>query len=179
MERVLKLLGAFYGAMGNPPTVDGALAAMAKVLAAKASDEAIQIGLERCMTETYPVRLPHILAKIPGLDADLNAEKRLAWETTEKFIKWLRWNVDRTSAYIAQGAPELSPRILGAIRRSGGFSSLLRMTDADYPHQQKRFFEEYSAAPEIELVAADPSKTLEMPKLKALAAAKSIDKVRP
>lgn len=174
-ERVLKLLHGFYGAVGNPPTVDGALAVMAKALISKASIEQIAIALDGCMFEKYPVRLPHIFARIPGLDVDVNAEKRLAWETVERFAsKWLRWNEDRTIAHIEAGAPELSPRILDTVRRSGGWSVYLRMTDEDFPHQQKRFFEEYEAYDEIQHVAADPRKLLEMPRAKELIAAKTM-----
>lgn len=173
-ERVLRLLHTFYGAVGNPPTVDGALALMAKALVAKASIEQITIGLDACMFEKFPVRLPHILGRIPGIDADVNAEKRLAWEVVEKFAKkWLRWNDDRTVASIAAGAPELTTRIRDTVRRSGGWSVYLRMTDEDFPHQQKRFFEEYEAYDEIQHVAADPTKLLEMPRVKELVAAKA------
>jgi hypothetical protein len=167
-------LHAFYGGVGNPPTVDGALAMMAKALVSKASIEQISTALDACMFEKFPVRLPHIFARIPGLDADVNAEKRLAWEVVEKFAStWLRWNDDRTVASIADGAPELTTRIRDTVRRSGGWSVYLRMTDEDFPHQQKRFFEEYEAYDEIQHVAADPAKLLQMPGGKQLAAGKA------
>lgn len=174
-RRVLEMLTTFYAAMGNAPEVKGAVAAMASALLTKASIEQITIALDACMFEKYPVRLPHILARIPGLDLDVNAEKRLAWETIERFAsKWLRWNEDRTIAHVEAGAPELSPRILDTVRRSGGWSVYLRMTDEDFPHQQKRFFEEYEAWTEIQHVAADPSKLLEMPRAKELIAGKTM-----
>jgi hypothetical protein len=177
MERVLKHLHTFFGAVGNPPTVDGALAAMAKALVSKATHDQIAAALDRCMVECrYPVRLPDIFQRIPGLDVDANAEKRLAWDVVEKFSsKWLRWNEDRTVAFIERGAPQLAQRVLDTVRRSGGWTVYLRMTDEDFPHQQKRFFEEYEAWGEIQHVAADPSKLLEMPRGKELAAAKTMD----
>lgn len=186
-KRVLKLLHTFYAAVGNPPTVDGALAVMAKALLSKASIDQITVALDACMFEKFPVRIPHILAQIPGLDVDANAEKRLAWDVVEAFVsKWLRWNEDRTIATVEPGAPELSTRIRDTVRRSGGWTVYLRMTDEDFPHQQKRFFEEYEAFDEIQAVAADPRRVLEMPKLKELAEAKAIpraptvrDPVRP
>ena len=160
------MLIAFYGAMGNAPEGQGALNLMVSALAARASVDSINAALNRCMIECrYPARLPDIFQRIPGLDVDTNAEKRLAWETVERFVaKWLRWNSERTGAYIEPGAPDLSPRILDTVRRSGGWSCYLRMTDEDFPHQQKRFFEEYQAWTEIQYVAADPAKVLEFPK---------------
>lgn len=174
-ERVLKLLHTFYAAVGNPPTVDGALAVMAKALLTKGSTDQISVALDACMFEKFPVRIPHILARIPGLDVDANAEKRLAWDVVEAFAsKWVRWNSERTVALVEPGAPELSTRIRDTVRRSGGWSVYLRMTDEDFPHQQKRFFEEYEAWTEIQAVAADPGKVLEMPRFKELAAERAI-----
>jgi hypothetical protein len=169
---VLEMLLKFYAAMGHAPEVEGALAAMAGALLSKATIDQISIALDRCMTETggYPVRLPHIFARIPGLDANLNAEKRLAWDTVEKYVnKWLRWDSERISATVAAEAPELAPRIRDTVRRTGGWTVYLRMTDDDFPYVQKRFFEEYEAWAEIQHVAADPSKMLEMPRRKELA----------
>jgi hypothetical protein len=53
------------------------------------------------------------------------------------------------------------------------------MTDEDFPHQQKRFFEEYEAFDEIQAVAADPARALEMPRFKELAGAKAFDRPAP
>jgi len=50
------------------------------------------------------------------------------------------------------------------------------MTDEDFPFVQKRFFEEYEAWVEVQHVAADPSRILEMPQVKQLAAAKAIER---
>lgn len=180
-ERVLRLLHTFYAAVGNPPTVDGALAVMAKALLSKATTEQISTALDACMFEKFPVRIPHILARVPGLDVEANAEKRLAWDVVEAFVqKWLRWNEDRTIATVESGAPQLSQRVLDTVRRSGGWTVYLRMTDEDFPHQQNRFFEEYEAFDEIQAVAADPARALlEMPKFKQLAGAKAFTRPAP
>lgn len=101
--QVLEMLTTFYAAAGNAPDTDAGLALMAKFLSARAEPLAINAALERCLLECrYPIRLPDILQRIPGTEAaDVDAEKRLAWEVVEKFVdKWLRWNDDRTSAYI-------------------------------------------------------------------------------
>lgn len=152
--------------MGNAPNVEGALAAMAKVLVSKASDHDIREALEQCMTEIYPVRLPHILAKLPGTEqADKNAAKRIAWDTVERYVnKWGRWNADRTVGHIEKGAPLLDQRLFDTVRRTGGWSVLMSMTDADFPHQQKRFFEEWEAWVEVERLE-DRKKLLEMPRV--------------
>lgn len=176
-QAVLDRLKTFYMVMGNAPETPAALVMMAEALAARAAVESINTSLNRCMLEChFPIRLPDIFQRIPGLDVDCNAEKRLAWETVERFVaKWARWNSERIAVYIEPGAPQLAQRILDTVRRSGGWSSYLAMTDEDFPHQQKRFFEEYQAWTEIQHVAADPSKLLEMPRVRELAAAKTME----
>jgi len=173
---MLEMLTAFYGMMGNPPEANGALALMARALAARAEPVAVNLALDRCMVECrFPVRLPDIFRRIPGI-GDLEAEKRLAWDVVERFVsKWARWNSDRTSAFVEAGAPKLAPRILDSVRRSGGWTVYLRMTDADFPHIQKRFFEEFETWTDVERIS-DRARLLEMPApVKQLAAAKSMD----
>jgi hypothetical protein len=168
---VLELLRTFYGAVGNPPTVEGSLALMATNLSGRASLDEINAALNECSTIEYPVRLPHIVARLPGGKTDVDAEARLAWDIVEKFSsKWLRWNEDRTRASIEGGAPELAPRIVDSVRRSGGWSAYLRMTDEDFPFVQKRFFEEYKAWSNVEAIT-DRARLLEIPQVKQLAAA--------
>src|SRR5260370_23724238 len=97
----------------------------------------------------------------------MNADKRRAWDVVEEFAsKWLRWNDYRTSAYIETGAPPISKRVIDCVRRSGGWSVYLRMTDEDFPFVQKRFFEEWEAWTGIELIARDPSRALVFRELK-------------
>jgi hypothetical protein len=173
------MLTTFYGAMGTPPEAKGALALMATALAARAEPAAVNLALDRCMIECrFPVRLPDIFQRIPGTEAaEIDAEKRLAWEIVEKFVgKWLRWDGDdRVHARIEQGAPELAPRVVDAVRRSGGWSAYLRMTDGDFPHIQRRFFEEYSTWTQVEKIT-DRARLLEMPRVKELAAAKGFER---
>jgi hypothetical protein len=175
VQEVLSLLTLFYGAVGNPPTVEGSLAMMAAALAARGSLPSIKAALDACMTETYPVRLPHVLAKLPGTETgDINGEKRLAWETVDRFVnKWVRWGEDYQHAYIEKGAPQLSQRIQDAVRRSGGWSVYLRMTDKDFPFVQQRFFDEYESWVEVEqFKIGDLARLLETPAVKQLATAK-------
>lgn len=156
--RVFNLLHTFYGLMGNPPEVDGALAAMSQALCSRATVPQVKEALERCMTEKYPVRLPHILKQIPGTEeSDLNGMKRMAWDAVESHVnKWLRWDDGRNNAYIAKGAPDLDQRITDSVRRSGGWTVYMRMTDKDFPFQQARFFEEFEAWTEIRRIGATP-----------------------
>ena len=178
--QVLEMLTTFYAAAGNAPDTDAGLALMAKFLSARAEPLAINAALERCLLECrYPIRLPDILQRIPGTEAaDVDAEKRLAWEVVEKFVdKWLRWNDDRTSAYIEKGAPPISKRVIDCVRRSGGWSLYLRMTDTDFPFAQKRFFEEWEAWTEVDQISRDPSRALVFPELKQLAEARTMDRL--
>jgi hypothetical protein len=175
VQKVLSLLTLFYGAVGNPPPVEGALAMMAAALAKRGSLQSIKAALDACMTETYPVRLSHLLAKLPGTEAgDRNGEKRLAWQIVEDFVnKWVRWNSEYTHGYVEKGAPQLSQRIQDAVRRSGGWSVYLRMTDADFPFVQKRFFEEYESWVEVERFrTGDLARLLETPAVKQLTTTK-------
>lgn len=197
MQAVIDKLTVFYLAMGNPPETSAALVIMAEALTARSNPEAINAALNRCMVECrFPVRLPDIFSRIPGLDAEANAEKRLAWEIVEKFARdWVEPDMEgnyqalesreiysmvdsgltdhygnaavAVNRHVVQ-APELSNRILDTVRRTGDWSVYKRLTDESFPHQQKRFFEEYQAWTEIQHVAADPAKVLMMPSRKLL-----------
>jgi hypothetical protein len=173
------MLTNFYAAMGNAPEVKGALAAMAEALLSKATPEQVSAALDACMFERFPVRLPHILAKLPGTEAaEVDAEKRRAWEVVEEFVnKHLRWNDDRTHAYIEKGAPPISKRVVDCVRRSGGWSCYLRMTDADFPFVQKRFFEEWEAWVDVDRIARDPARALVFPELKQLTEMRAMDRL--
>ena len=177
------MLTVFYATMGNPPDALGALAAMAAALSSRATPEAVSIALDLCMTETYPVRLPHILAKLPGTEqADKNAAKRVAWDDVEKYVRKFVGNdsqgnygpdfgwfgpLHNSKGEIVKAAtyPELPQRILDTVRRTGGWRVYARMTDEDFPHQQKRFFEEWEAWNEIERLE-NRHQLLEMPRAK-------------
>ena len=195
---MLNMLKTFYGVMGSAPDLKGSVALIAETLASRADADAINAALNRCMLECrYPVRLPDILQRLPGTEAaDVNAEKRIAWETLETFsrkyvgndahgnfgpdfgwygpVKNYRGEITRPASY-----PQLPDRILDTVRRTGGWKAYRLMTNEDYPHQQKRFFEEYAAWTEVQRVIADPFRVLETPRFQQLAAAKSIEKPEP
>jgi hypothetical protein len=64
--------------------------------------------------------------------------------------------------------PKLSQRILDTVRHTGGWRTYKCMTDDDFPHQQKRFFEEYAAWTAVEQIP--PAKLLtETPTLQLMA----------
>jgi hypothetical protein len=195
--RVLEMLTAFFAAAGNAPDTAEGLALMAKFLSKRADLPTINAALERCLVECrYPIRLPEIIQRLPGTEAgDVNAEKRIAWETVEKFASkyvgndvhgnygpdfgWYgprfnyRGELVRPASY-----PRLPGRILDAVRRTGGWKAYALMTSEDYPHQQKRFFEEYEAWVEVERIS-DRARLLETPRGKELVAAKAMEPERP
>jgi hypothetical protein len=171
------MLTTFYGAIGNPPEARGALVLMAKALAARVEPAAVNLALDRCMIECrFPVRLPDIFQRMPGTEvAEIDAEKRLAWDIVIRTVsKWGRWNSERTHAFLDDRAPTLAPRILDSVRRTGGWTVYHAMEADDFPHVQKRFFEEYSAWIQVERIT-DRARLLEMPRVKELAAAKSME----
>lgn len=178
--RVLEMLTTFYAAAGNPPESDEGLALMSKFLSERAEPQAINVALEKCLVECrYPIRLPDILRRLPGTEAaDVNADKRRAWEVVEEFVsKHLRWNDDRTHAHIEAGAPPISKRVTDCVRRSGGWSLYLRMTDGDFPFVQKRFFEEWEAWTDVDRISRDPARALVFPELKQLAEVRAMDRL--
>jgi hypothetical protein len=190
------MLALFYAKMGNQPALQGALAAMATSLAAKATPEAVQAALDRCEFEClYPVRMPHIIQRLPGGGVDTEAEKRLAWDVVEKFVSkyvgndvhgnygpefgWYgpRFNW-RGEIVKAASYPQLSDRILDTVRRTGGWRVYALLTDEDFPFVQKRFFEAYEAWSEVERIS-DRGRLLETPRGKELVAAKTMEPERP
>jgi hypothetical protein len=104
-----------------------------------------------------------------GMAAEASAEARRAWEALVKFVdRWCRWNCEYDRAYVERGAPILAQRIVDTVHRTGGWSAYLGLSSADFPFQQRRFFEEYAAWEAVEKV--DMSKLLiEIPQLKLLA----------
>ncbi len=188
------MLTRFYSAMGSAPAGDGTLVMMADELVAATSPDLILDALHRCARECkFPVRLPDIFARIPGLDVGDNSAKRIAWDQAVDFARnWIAVGnetltilehrlkcenaIDRNCAHCKGSgfepiegstrvrfcrcrgareitAPELPLRILDAVRRSGGWSAFVRMTDEDFPFLQKRFFEEYEAWTAVEYLA--------------------------
>jgi hypothetical protein len=162
-DDVVRLLTTFYGIMGHIPEEDGALVGMATALCADHSLEIIELAMNRCMRECqFPVRLPDIFLRIPGAEVPkIEAEMRAAWDVLIKFVnKWCRWNDGYFDAHVEQGAPKLPQRITDTVRRTGGWRVYLRMESSDFPHQQKRFFEEYQAWTAVERVLPDLEKQI-------------------
>lgn len=130
---------------------------MAEMLANAGTDEQISIALNRCARECkFPVRIPDILQRIPGQEIpQLEAEGRRAWDVVEEFIRRyvdcdVHGNYGPEHGWYPKSFPQLSQRILDTVRRTGGWRTYKCMTDEDYPHQQKRFFEEYEAWSAVE-----------------------------
>ncbi len=195
-RRVLEMLVFFYAKMGNQPTLQGAIAAMATSLAAKATPEAVQAALDRCEFEClYPVRMPHIIQRLPGGSVDTEAEKLLAWDVLEKFVSkyvgndvhgnygpdfgWYGPQRNYLDEIVKPASyPQLCDRILDTVRRTGGWKVYALVTDEDFPFVQKRFFEAYEAWSEVERIS-DRARLLETPRGKALVAAKTMEPERP
>lgn len=80
------MLTLFYGVMGNPPETTGALNGMAAALFEEsATVEQIAVALKACRRVPYPVRLPHILERLPGHGtADGRPEPETAWSMCPK-----------------------------------------------------------------------------------------------
>jgi len=155
--RVIKDLAGFYAVMGNMPEVEGSLTAMAEVLLLEASHDNIKIALDRCMRECrWPVRLPDIFLRIPGCEVTKpDAEARCAWDILTSFVKKyvgndIHGDYGPEHGWFPTGFPKLEQRILDTVRRTGGWKVYALMDETDFPHQQKRFFEEYRAWTAVE-----------------------------
>jgi hypothetical protein len=169
IEALVVVLARFYSVMGHRPDEPGALALMAEILAKSSTGEQISHALNRCLRECrYPVRLPDIMLRIPGQEVPQpEAEARKAWDTVLNFVaKWVQSDVHGNYAVVpgsrSGGPPTLSQRILDTVRRTGGWRAYKIMTDADFPHLQRRFLEEYGAwtavstVPPERMLAANP-----------------------
>ena len=97
-------------------------------------------------------------------ESKLDGETRAAWDIVTKHVqKWGRWNSERDSAYIEDGAPILPRRALDTVRRSGSWMAYLAMDADSFPFQQKRFFEEYKAWTSTELSLPMLAAQLQLP----------------
>jgi len=160
IELVIPKLARFYSVMGHRPDEPGALALMAEILAQSASDAQVDRALTRCARECrYPVRLSDVLQRIPGLEVSQpEAEARKAWDVLVSFVnKYVGNDVygvfGPEFGWHPRTYPKLSDRVLGTVRRTGGWKVYKCMTDNDFPFVQKRFFEEYAAWAAVEQVA--------------------------
>ncbi|MBZ5720305.1 MAG: hypothetical protein LAO03_07975 [Acidobacteriia bacterium] len=138
--------------MGNKPEVRGSLAIMAEVLCSEGTPEQIRLALARCAKECrYPVRIPDILQRIPGREVpQAEAQMRRAWDDLMAFVaKYVSNDVHGAygpeHGWWPKSYPKLSVRIVDTVRRTGGWRVYKLMTAEDFPHQQKRFFEEFLA----------------------------------
>lgn len=87
VAEVIAALNGFYDMVGNKPQEPGSLAKMAAYLLGRgATFEQIKHALHRCIDEcTYPVRLPDIKQRIPGMGADDGRpEPETAWASCPK-----------------------------------------------------------------------------------------------
>jgi hypothetical protein len=173
-EALVAKLMRFYSVMGHRPEEPGALALMANILTENASDDQINRALTKCGHECrYPVRLPDILLRIPGQEIpQLEAEWRKAWDVVTQFVEKyvsndVHGNYGPEHGWYPKSFPRLSQRVLDTVRRTGGWKVYKCMTSEDYPHQQKRFFEEYNAWSVVERVESDHLLTAS-PQLKQL-----------
>jgi len=91
-----------------------------------------------------------------GRQAQLDAEARTAWDQLLQFTRKFVSNDPHGNFGPEHGSfrnyPQLSQRILDCVRRLGGWRALACMTHEDQPFVQKRFFEEYKAAPAVEQI---------------------------
>jgi hypothetical protein len=181
-ELLVAKLARFYSVMGHSPEEPGSLALMAEMLTQSATDEEINGALTRCARECqYPVRIPHILQRVPGKEIpQLEAEARKAWDLVTTFVAKYVSNDVHGNYGPEHGSysnfPKLGDRILDSVRRSGGWKTYKCAADKDFPFLQKRFFEEYGAWTAVGHV--DPSTLLtEMPMLQLVT--KSMDIPKP
>jgi hypothetical protein len=142
------LLTNFYAAMGNAPDTVGAMNAMAGALAEEgATVEQVAEALRECRKVEFPVRLPHIVNRLPGRGPKQQAsEAMVAWDRVTSYVRKYVGN-DCEGTFGPQfgswpdNHPVLVPRDLDTLRRTGGWEVYKRMDSSDYPHQQKRFVE--------------------------------------
>jgi hypothetical protein len=169
--------------MGNAPEVPGAMNAMAAdLLSDGVTPDQLDAALQRCRREcVYPVRLPHIFQRVPGRETPApDAEMRRAWDElvrfTEKYVGMdsisgvyhpkFGFHGPRVNAWTGEikkpaTYPRLSQRILDCVRRTGGWAAYACMDEDDFPHQQRRFFDEYLAWLAVEKV--EPAKLVGAP----------------
>jgi hypothetical protein len=180
-ELLLQKLIRFYSVMGHRPDDPGALSCMAEILEVY-PDALIDVALNGSMRECrFPVRMPDILTRIPGQEVpQLEAEGRKAWDLVLEFTRRYvdcdaHGNYGPEHGWYANSFPKLSQRILDTVRRTGGWRAYKCMTDADYPHQQKRFLAEYTAWAAVEQTPL-PKLLTQMPALRLIG---KMDKPKP
>jgi hypothetical protein len=151
----------FYSVMGNRPDEPGALSLMAEILAKIATDEQIDVALERSTEVSYPVRLPHIRQRIPGLEiSDTEAEARAEYDRAQQFAKkhvssspvdgngvWVDdcRKRDCTLQFPHKLDEHLPERTRDSVRRVGGWRAIALSLKEPNPFLKKEFIAEYQA----------------------------------
>lgn len=89
-----------------------------------------------------------------------DAKARKAWDVLMAFVdKCVSSDVHGNyGPRLARNQPTLSPRILDAVRRTGGWRAYACLRNEDYPFLQKRFFQEFLVWQRVEGV--EPSRML-------------------
>jgi hypothetical protein len=140
------------------------------------SADQIRLGVGRSIRELEWFPKPSKLRELAGAEGSAtseDAETRAAWDVATQFCSKyvgndVHGNYGPEHGWYPKTFPKLSQRIMDAIRRTGGWRTYKSMADDDYPHQRKRFFEEFAAWTAVEQVA--PAKLLtEMPALQLMA----------
>jgi hypothetical protein len=187
--KITKSLNGFYDLVGHKPEEVGTIAKMAAYLLVQGASPAMVIAaLDRCVKECrFPVRLPDIMQRIVGMEVSgVEADMRAAWDVVIKYCKkyvgsdpegnygpehgFWGASAGREASY-----PILPQRLLDCVRRTGGWRQYKRMTEADVPFLQKRFFEEYQAWTATEAVVGAAAALLEPRQLKQLSAGKAME----
>ena len=126
------------------------------------SDEAIVRGLTRCRRELrgkngFPavLTIADVMEKAGVMtQAEIEeAECRAAWDEMQRYVA--RYVVrDPHGTYVERdfigntgrvSKPPLSQRIRDTVRRIGGWCAVVNPAEDDFPHVQRRFYEEYRA----------------------------------
>ncbi len=126
------------------------------------SDDQIRRGVGRSIRELEWFPKPSKLRELAGAEGSAtseDAEARAAWDAATQFCSKyvgndVHGNYGPEHGWYPKTFPKLSPRILDTVRRTGGWRTYKSMADDDYPHQRKRFFEEFVAWTAVEQVAA-------------------------
>src|SRR5262249_12726300 len=121
----------------------------------------IDVALERCTEFPYPVRLPHIRQRIPGLEIpDPEAQARAAWDRAQTFAKRHVYSspvdgngvcIDDCRAEKCRNNPRhyldehLPQQIRDTVRRCGGWRPIALSLREPDPFLKKEFMSEFQS----------------------------------
>jgi hypothetical protein len=161
--------------------------------------EALASAFHRARRELNFMPQVSEIRRLAGADpaTQLDGEKRAAWDVLIKFVeKYVGCDAEEHfgpeygshsafGPYDDHGVPkhpatypQLPPRILDCVRRTGGWKQYKRMTEDDHPFQQKRFFEEYENWEATEISLPTLAACLQIPEAKIKLLAKPMDAPR-